>query len=409
MKRIVWIIVLLFLTLAWLGVVGKLWLDRSDLSQKAFDAGQVMVLHLYSGKVEGKIAQSNEEPVPTPPPPPAAIEAAPVAVETPKPLKEAAPKIKEDAKTEEQAEPSEASPVNEMDSSAENTSKDILKEITPKSLPTASTDPVAAIQVHTPLTNQPNKAFYQSGRYGKLPIISDDGREPWRYYAKPDTSEDDAKVIALIVTGLGMDRDATTQALALPEEVALSFSPYAPELDRQLTRARSAGHEVWLDAPMQPEDYPASDAGTLALMKNMTQEEMDKVLQPLLGKAVGYVGFVAPRAESFTGYNGMEYIAAQLKSRGLLLVLRGDAFTPTDTASHTLAVTRQLDLSMVDMAAPPDQMLEELAAMATQHGHTLGVTSPAPRVMHHITQFTKEMKQRNLTLVPPSALIRHRE
>ena len=59
--------------------------------------------------------------------------------------------------------------------------------------------------------------------------------------------------MALVIGGLGLNAKSTRQAIEqLPPEVTLSFVPYADGLQGWIDLARANGHEVLLEAPMEP-------------------------------------------------------------------------------------------------------------------------------------------------------------
>ena len=89
-------------------------------------------------------------------------------------------------------------------------------------------------------------ALTENTQIGPLPRIADDGRRPMTAYAAPATS---GKMhIAIVVSGL-------------PAAVTLGFAPYAGDVQHWVTQARGAGHEVLLEVPMEPFDFPDSDPG----------------------------------------------------------------------------------------------------------------------------------------------------
>ncbi len=47
----------------------------------------------------------------------------------------------------------------------------------------------------------------------------------------------------------------------LPGEFTLAFAPYGRDLEAQVMRARRDGHEILLQVPMEPFDFPDSDPG----------------------------------------------------------------------------------------------------------------------------------------------------
>ena len=68
--------------------------------------------------------------------------------------------------------------------------------------------------------------------------------------------------IAIVVSGLGLSAKATTAALdSLPAGVTLGFAPYAGDVQHWVAQARQRGHEVLLEVPMEPFDFPDSDPG----------------------------------------------------------------------------------------------------------------------------------------------------
>ena len=107
----------------------------------------------------------------------------------------------------------------------------------------------------------PLPGLWEDGPGGPLPMISADGRRPDEAYARAHAPRT-GPVVALIVGGLGMSERLTLEAIeTLPPEVTLSFAPYANDLQGWIDRARAAGHEVLIELPMEPFDYPNNDPG----------------------------------------------------------------------------------------------------------------------------------------------------
>src|SRR6185312_13826581 len=103
-------------------------------------------------------------------------------------------------------------------------------------------------------------ALIENSPAGPLPRIADDGRKPMTAYAAPAAA---GKLrIAIVVSGLGLGAKATGAALAgLPAAVTLGFAPYAGDVQHWVSQARGLGHEVLLEVPMEPFDFPDSDPG----------------------------------------------------------------------------------------------------------------------------------------------------
>src|SRR5436190_14744310 len=123
-----------------------------------------------------------------------------------------------------------------------------------------------------------------------LPIVAADGRSAFQAYARPFVSNGKPKV-AMVVGGLGLNPRYTKQAIEqLPPEVTLSFVPYRDDLQSWIDLARAHGHEVLLEAPMEPNDYPDNDPGPFTLMAGGAPQETAKRTEWLLSRATGYFG-----------------------------------------------------------------------------------------------------------------------
>src|ERR1700744_1434056 len=100
-------------------------------------------------------------------------------------------------------------------------------------------------------------ALIENSPSGPLPRIADDGRKPMVVYAAPAAAGKFR--IAIVVSGLGISAKATTAALAsLPPGVTPGFAPYANDVQHWVNEARQFGHEVVLEVPMEPFDFPDS-------------------------------------------------------------------------------------------------------------------------------------------------------
>ena len=117
-----------------------------------------------------------------------------------------------------------------------------------------------------PREQRPDLALIEDGPFGPLPRIAPDGRRPFLAYARPFNLEDSRPKVAVLILGLGLERELFDAALALPGPIGLQLSPYAPDLPALVERARGAGHEVLLELSMESADYPASDPGPHTLL-----------------------------------------------------------------------------------------------------------------------------------------------
>ena len=103
---------------------------------------------------------------------------------------------------------------------------------------------------------------------------SEQQRERWREHARPFDGADTRPLVAVVVGGLGLLAESTESAINdLPGGVTLSFLPYGRNVDHWVQLARKAGHEVLLDLPMEPMNYPVDDPGPKALLTALPAED----------------------------------------------------------------------------------------------------------------------------------------
>jgi uncharacterized protein len=239
---------------------------------------------------------------------------------------------------------------------------------------------------------------------GLLPVIAKDGRTPWQAYARPfhDTGK---PRVALVIGGLGLNSAATKTAIErLPPEVTLSFVPYADNLQGWIDLARANGHEVLLEAPMEPTDYPNNDPGPETLMASGSPAEMTKRLDWLLARASGYFGLTNYLGGKFMSTDAaMGGFIGQLKARGLAFVDDGSANgkgAGVPRASAVAVVDEQLSADSIDHA------LLGLEASALQHGSALGSGFAYPVTVEQVTRWAQGLAGRGYQLAPASAVLK---
>ncbi len=85
----------------------------------------------------------------------------------------------------------------------------------------------------------------------------------------------DVPQIAIIVGGLGISASGTADAFAkLPAPVTFAIAPYGADLGALAARAGAEKHEVLLQAPMEPFDYPNNDPGPQTLLTSLTPDRI---------------------------------------------------------------------------------------------------------------------------------------
>lgn len=240
------------------------------------------------------------------------------------------------------------------------------------------------------------------GPGGLLPIIAADGRTPSDAYARP-FRDNGAPKVALVIGGLGLNAKATRDAIEqLPAEVTLSFVPYADGLQGWIDLARQHGHEVLLETPMEPVDYPQNDPGPYTLMANDPAPETTKRMEWLLSRATGYFGVTNYLGGKFLASDpAMGVFTANLRKRGLAFLDDGSA------AGRGPGVPRASADRVIDENLDGGSITQELAGLedsARQRGRALGSGFAYPVTLQQVQQWASGLGGRGLVLAPASAV-----
>ncbi len=260
----------------------------------------------------------------------------------------------------------------------------------------------------------PDHALVENGPGGLLPIIAADGRRPAEVYARPFAHPAKSPAIALIVGGLGLKKSTTMAAIHdLPPEVTLSFVPYTRDLQNWVNQARAAGHEVMLELPMEPFDYPQNDPGPQTLLASASSAENTRRLEWLLSRAWGYFAVTNYMGSKFTASeSAMAPVFRQLRQRGVDFVYDGEArrssLSNVANAEHLRWTTADRIVDAEPSASAIEEQLLHLEAFAIQNGTALGAGFSWPITIERFAKWTKTLSTKGYVLVPASEVLRSR-
>ncbi|WP_142849936.1 divergent polysaccharide deacetylase family protein [Telmatospirillum sp. J64-1] len=254
-----------------------------------------------------------------------------------------------------------------------------------------------------PLPEGPHVAMLAASRYGQVPVIGREGHQSWQVYARPFAVEDPTPRVAVVMSDLGMRREATEAVIEkLPPEVTLSFSPYASMLDQWMRRARMAGHEVMLDLPMETPGFPARDPGPYALLSSLSTDRNRDRLEQVLSRGASYVGLNAPLVTRLADAPQMPEILGEVKERGLLWL--GDLPADIPDSRRPALAPRPVLADEQPFADFIDARLALAEATARDTGRAVVVLRPTPVSLQRLLHWEATLKSRGVVLAPLSAL-----
>ena len=253
-----------------------------------------------------------------------------------------------------------------------------------------------------------DQRLLEKSRYGMIPVVTADGLKPFTAYAAEADRARAAKmpVVAIVVGGLGVGAAKTTEAIMkLPAAVTLAFTPYGSDPTRLAERARAQRHEILLQIPMEPFDYPDNDPGPQTLLTTLGSEQNLDRLYWHLSRFQGYAGIANFMGGRFVVTDAaMQPIVREAGKRGL-------GFLDDGSAPHSVASTlasgqsvpfarADLSIDAVPTAAEIDRALAKLENLAKERGTAVGVAAALPVSIERIGVWIKALEGHGIMLVP---------
>jgi polysaccharide deacetylase 2 family uncharacterized protein YibQ len=253
-------------------------------------------------------------------------------------------------------------------------------------------------------------ALIEQTEQGPLPRIADDGRTPMTAYAPP-TAAGKGPRIAIVIGGLGISARATAAAIqSLPAGVTLAFAPYADDVQRWVAEARRQGHEVLLEVPMEPYDFPDSDPGPHTLRAAVGEESNMQRLVWSLTRFSGYAGVTnLLGGRLLADADSLEPVMTYLSRRGVLFFESGaQSQSVAPGIARRIAapyVQSAVTLDTIQTGTEIDARLSELENLARSSGSAAGTGFLYPVTIDRVADWAKSLPGRGFVLVPVSAIV----
>lgn len=255
----------------------------------------------------------------------------------------------------------------------------------------------------------PNDDLVEESPFGKLPVTGQDGLRPMEQYARPWSGARGTRV-SIVIAGLGLSQTGTQNAIReLPSEVTLAFASSGNSLQRWMQEARRNGHEILLQIPMQPYDYPANDPGPDTLLTDSKAASNLEKLHRAMGRITNYTGIVNYQGGSFTASAAsLEPVMRDITDRGLLFLDDGSS---AQSSSGTIAKAINGPHAFADMQLD-DQVneqailkrLDDLERLARRNGQAIGIASAFDESIAAVSRWANEAQARGIEIVGVSAL-----
>lgn len=259
------------------------------------------------------------------------------------------------------------------------------------------------------LAGLPNLDLIEDTPEGRLPKIGPDGLRPFDFYARPWSGARGTR-IAIIVSGLGISQTGTMHAVRdLPEEVTLAFAANGNSLMRWVPEARRNGHEVLLQVPMEPFDYPDNNPGpgTLVTSKNAATNLAN--LHQDMARMDSYTGIMNYLGGKFlSDPDALQPVLRDIAGRGLMFL---DDGSTAQSLSGQMAGALSMPHAFADLTLDTDvnqaailKKLDDLERIAARNGSAIGVAAGFDESIAAIKKWVDEAQGRGIEIVGVSAL-----
>ena len=262
-----------------------------------------------------------------------------------------------------------------------------------------------------------DNALLERTSVGDLPKVSDDGRTSLITYARPFNDRNSLSEISIIVNNLGTSESLAEAAIKLRPEISLAFSPYAERMEELVVAARKAGHEVFLELPMEPDNFPVRDPGPFALRTASTLAENISQLEWVLSRAQGYTGLINFQGEAMLQDKVfVSTIMPIILQRGLMFVEKTEGsreIIPRDTINPIVQEVLEeeghyythIDISITinDDEISLTEKLERALEISRQTGRVTIAVNPFPLFLMKIALWASELPEDEFVLTPLSS------
>lgn len=237
--------------------------------------------------------------------------------------------------------------------------------------------------------------------------------EKWSPKKKPEKKIKPGapKKIVIIIDDMGVSRKLSKETLELPGPLTLAFLPYASGLKSITKEARDKGHELMIHMPMEPINSKL-DVGSIALLDDMKEKEINKALDEAFASFEGYVGINNHMGSKVTQNKEiMDLVMERLTEKDLLFV---DSKTISTSLAGAVAAQHGLDYAERDVFLDHHDndefvkdSLSRVEAVARRRGYAIAIGHPKSSTIKNLKEWLPTLKEKGFEIVPISEVVKN--
>lgn len=226
----------------------------------------------------------------------------------------------------------------------------------------------------------------------------------------PDITPSGSGKLSIIVDDMGRNTETSIKFHDLPPEIALSFLPDESHAVASAAHAARKGHVVMIHIPMESlgKYYKFKDGKGVNTSMSATQIEtyINSMIDqfPMAQGINNHTGSKATQTES-----AMLPVMRVIKRRNLFFV---DSKTTPLTVAYSLArkagIRTAIRTVFLDNTNEEDairEMLEYACKSAKSNGHSVAICHPHKNTLNALNSFLKDIKKKDIMLVPITDLL----
>lgn len=244
-----------------------------------------------------------------------------------------------------------------------------------------------------------------------LPLPSVPGKPAERELAKAVPPRAPGRQMAIIIDDIGYDMKPVRELLGIDADITFAILPLVAHSREAAQMLHKAHRETLLHLPMEPLSYPKEKPGSGALFTDMNHEEI--VFQ--LEKNMDSVPFVS----GVNNHMGSKFMAdedklilvfKQLKKRDLFFIDSRTTHNSKTTAAaqkvHLTVASRKIFLDNERDYSKIYQILMEAAEASGGESPLIVIGHPHPETIRAIRDAHKVYREKGVSIVPVSTLIK---
>jgi hypothetical protein len=217
-------------------------------------------------------------------------------------------------------------------------------------------------------------------------------------------------LVAIVIDDLGQDLAPARDILSLPGKITCAIMPGLAQSRKVAELAARNKREVLIHLPMEPKDRNMK-ASPGTLRSDMTPMDFLSTISDDVASVPGAIGVNNHEGSALTeNKEAMKFLMAELKARNLLFL---DSLTNPKSVAYATAKEFGLKAAKRDVFLDNEgdnegyigKQLEELARIAKEHGHAIGIGHPHQATISALRKWIAAAAQQGIEIVPVSRLM----